>query len=374
MLLPFALAILSAEPAERGLIPYFARRYGVNCETCHALPPKLNAFGEDFRRGGYLAADLVPRRTIPLAIWASGRLDVLPDDPALTDRTSTYANRIELISGGRVAAPWLSYFVEWRALSLEPRGDGTLRDRSGRFEDLFVTAQTGPLAVTAGQFRQVDQVDVSLRLGLSEPVALSGSLPGTADPDPRRGSLRAFSPAGRSPAVRAAWTERVGRWQWTSSAAVPFPGELSLPLTEEARIEASNELEVAPKGVVLESFVRRGSTSYGAHAFYDHGGRYMVNGVATGGRAGAFWTAVAGVERRAEATHGRWSFEVEYAVHRLLALGARMENRGGDGAPPALLPYVAAHFPGGRYTIRLTAEQRVQGDRSATFLELGAVF
>lgn len=373
--LPIVLLGLSVTaPADRERIPYFARRYGVPCQTCHAIPPKLNAFGEDFRRRGYGGPGLASGRTVPLAVWASSRFDVLPGAPGVLDRTREYVNRIEFISGGRVVAPWLSYFVEWRALSYETRGDGTLRDRSGRFEDLFLMATADRLAVTVGQFRQVDQVDVSLRLGLSEPVVLAGSLAGAADADQRRQSLRAFSPAGRSPAVRAAWTQPMWGWQWTWSVAVPFPGEWSLPLTREARVEASNEMEWDPKGVVLESFVRRGVASYGAHAFYDHPGRYLLNAVATGNWSAVYWTGMLGLEKRSDAAHGRWSIEGEYVPHRLLAVGTRVENRGGDGAPPALFPFVVAHFPGTRYTVRLTAEQRVQGDRSATFVEVGAVF
>ena len=368
-----AFSALSATvPAEE--IPYFARRFGLDCSACHATPPRLNAFGEDFRRSGYQGPGLSPRATVPLALWVSGRFDALPTAPGQIDRTRSYVNRIEVISGGRLVAPWLSYFVEWRPLSLETRGDGTLKDRSGRFEDLFVTAATGGLAVTAGQFRQIDQVDVSLRLGLSEPLVLAASLPGEPDADGRLTSLRAFSPAGRSPAVRAAWTRPVGRWAWTASVGVPLVGEFSLPLTDEAGVEASNELALDPKGVVVESFVRRGPTSWGAHGFYDHGGRYLVNGVATGNRAQVYWTAIAGFERRDADTHARWSAEGEYVVSPLLAVGTRVENRAGDGAPPAVLPYLVAHFPGRRYTFRLSVEQRVQEGGGATFVELGAVF
>ena len=374
-LLPFMLLAVPDRPSEiAGAIPYFARRYGLTCNACHANPPKLNAFGEDFRRTGYQAAGLSPRATVPLALWVSGRFDALPEAPNQFDRTRSYVNRIEVVSGGRVVAPWLSYFVEWRPLSQETRGDGSLRDRSGRFEDLFLTASAGRLAITVGQFRQVDQVDVSLRLGLSEPVALAASLPGQPDGTARITSLRAFSPAGRSPTVRTAWTQPVGGWAWTSAVAVPFAGEFSLPLTDEARVEASNEFAWDPKGVVLESFVRRGSTSWGAHGFYDHAGRYLVNGVATGNRAGVYWTTIAGLERRGDSTHARWSVEGEYVASRVFALGARVENRGRDGAPPAALPYLVAHFPGTRFTVRLTVEHRVQGDRSATFVEMGAVF
>jgi hypothetical protein len=51
-----------------------------------------------------------------------------------------------------------------------------------------------------------------------------------------------------------------------------------------------------------------------------------------------------------------------------------VEDQGGDGVEHAIIPYLNAHFPGTRYTIRLTLERRLQRDRNATFLEVGTVF
>lgn len=118
-------------------------------------------------------------------------------------RRPGYLNRIEVISGGKLVAPWLSYFVEWRPVSEEARSDGTRQARSGRFEDLFVTAASRHAELTVGQFRQLAQVDVSRRLGLSEPLVLSASLADPRSGSPRERPLRAFAPAGRSPSVRA---------------------------------------------------------------------------------------------------------------------------------------------------------------------------
>ncbi|MGQ0714901.1 MAG: hypothetical protein ACT4PJ_14450 [Gemmatimonadaceae bacterium] len=58
-------------------------------------------------------------------------------------------------------------------------------------------------------------------------------------------------------------------------------------------------------------------------------------------------------------------------------LRGRRRTRGGpcrDGADVAYIPYVNAHFPGTRYTLRLTAERRLQRGRNATLLELGTLF
>ncbi|HUG40201.1 MAG TPA: hypothetical protein VMM12_06945 [Longimicrobiales bacterium] len=356
-------------------IPYFARLYGVSCSQCHVSPPKLNEFGEAFVAAGYDSPGLEEAgRTWPLAVWASGRMESLPAADPLAGDVVSYVNRIELISGGRVLAPWLSYFVEWRALSLESRPDGTERDRSGRFEDLFVTAGGDAFDVTLGQFRMLQQVDVSRRIGLSEPLVYAASLPGDGDGSARERSLRAFSPAGRSPAVRAALKRPAMGGTWTTSVVLPVPGELSIPLTDEARTEASNEVMGELKGVFLESFVRRGLASAGVHAFYDDADRYLVSGLVTGARDAGHWGAALGLDRVADVTRGRWSAEAEYFPRTFLALGGRIEDRAGDGASAAFLPYVNIHFPGTRFTIRFTLEQRFQRDRGATLFELGALF
>ena len=355
-------------------IPDFARKYGVACTQCHVAPPKLNAFGEAFVARGYEMPGLVSRRTWPFALWVSGRSESpLPPDAA--DNIKAYLNRVELISGGKVVAPWLSYFVEWRPVSQEARSNGTLRDRAGRFEDLFITATTRRAELVLGQFRQISQVDVSRRLGLSEPLLLSASLAGGGGGSARERSLRAFSPAGRSPAVRAAWNQPLdGGWRWTTSAGVPISGEFSIPLNDEARVEASNELELRPKGVVLESFVRRGLSSFGGHIFYDESDRYLAHALTTGSSGAFHWGAIAGAAKSGNPLTGRWSLEVEYLPYSYVGFGGRAEDRAGDGARTAVLPYVNAHFPGTRYTIRLTIERRLQRDRNATVVELGTVF
>lgn len=51
-------------------IPPFARKYGTSCETCHTVYPKLNAFGEAFRRRGFrfpgVDSDAVKQDAVPL--------------------------------------------------------------------------------------------------------------------------------------------------------------------------------------------------------------------------------------------------------------------------------------------------------------------
>jgi hypothetical protein len=370
-----AAALLSAAwPAVAEAIPYFARQYDVPCSQCHISPPKLNAYGEAFVARGYTMPGLTARRTVPLAVWLSGRSELRHGGGPTADDVLSYVNRLELISGGQLVKPWLTYFVEWRPVSFESRGDRTLRDRSGRFEDLFLVATRDRLAVTVGQFRQVQQVDVSRRIGLSEPLVLSAGLPGFGGGSARQQSLRGFSPSGRSPSIRAEWGAPAGLWTWTSAIAVPLPGELSLPLTREARVEASNEIEYRPKGVFLETYVRHRLTSFGAHAFYDHTERYLANALVTGSRGIAQWTVMAGGAEAGAGLRGRWSLEAEVFPRSWLGAGSRVESRAGDGAAAAVLPYINMHFPGTSYTFRLTLEQRIQRGRNATLLELGTIF
>jgi len=260
-------------------------------------------------------------------------------------------------------------------VSRERRSNGTVRDRSGRFEDLFVTASARSLDLTAGQFRQVSQVDVSRRLGINEPAALATGIAGPPGGSSRIVSLRSFSPSGRSPAVRLGFTHDFGdRLRWTTAASVPFPGEISIPINDSAKVEASNELEWRRKGFFGESYIRSGRASVGAHGFYDDSERYLLNGVSTLRTGQFYWTGIGGFDRVSDVTRGRWSLETEYIPHLYLGIGGRVEDRAADGAPVAFLPYVNFNFPSTKYIIRLTAERRVQRDRGATFFELGTVF
>lgn len=375
----FALALglsLNLAPSIVEATPQFARRYDIGCGHCHALPPKLNEFGERFLANGYEAPELTARRTVPLAAWVSGRAESRPVTGGERDEIGPFLNRVELISGGRLLRPWLSYFAEWRPVSQETRADGTLRDRSGRFEDLFVSvALPDGWDVTVGQFRQVSQVDVSRRLSLSEPLVLSASLAGTGGGSSRERALRGFSPSGRSPALRVGLRRPLaGDWSWITSLALPVPGELSIPLTSEAKEEASNEFELDLKGMVLESFVRRGLTSVGGHVFYDSAERYLAHALVTGSRERFHWMAMLGAARSGGVGRGRWSLEGEYLPSTRLGFGARLEDQAADGAEAALLPYVTWHLPRKFDRATATFEQRLQKDRNTSLLEIGILF
>ena len=128
-------------------IPAFARRYGTSCLTCHTVYPKLNPFGEAFRRNGFkfpgVDADFVKQDMIPLgqdaykamfpyAVWpaelpasaplafgANGQMVIHPDTHSGAGTADNYSvvslndlvAEAHLWAGGALTSH-ISYFAE----------------------------------------------------------------------------------------------------------------------------------------------------------------------------------------------------------------------------------------------------------------------
>ena len=360
-----------------GATPQFARKYQRDCSVCHLAPPVLNARGEAFVARGYrLGDDATPAisyRTLPLAIWST------MDYERRADTSRGFPSRVELISAGPIGRSRAVYFAEWRLLSQQIASGNTLLNRSGRFEDLFVTLPMGgsPFSVTVGQFRAMGQVDVSRRLSISEPQVFSASLPGQAATSSRVTSLRSFSPSGRQPAVRMLWQEQIPNRPgdgWTASGTVLFPGELTIPFTDAA----SFETEGKPKGVLLESYRRSGVSSIGGHVFLGDDRRLAmaVSAFDLGSRVIA--TVAGGLEVINGTTTSRYSVQGEMFLTRLLSAAARVEDRTGPARPVAGVLTLNLHLPFGQATfrqaIRLQIEQRLQTNDRRTLVSLSHVF
>lgn len=357
--------------------PLFARRYDVSCQTCHAMPPRLNAQGEEFVARGYRFPEpMRPSETVPAAFWMS----LLGQKQPGRDFLRGFPNRLEIIASDATDVLGISYFVEWRALSMELQSNGTFRDRSGRFEDLFVSANvTGNVAVTLGQFRLLSQVDVSRRLSVSEPFVFASGIAGKRASTPRLTSLRSFSPSGRSPTLRV--QHRVPLFSnnreadgWFTIVNVPMTGELSLPLTTESRRNASFEFEAAPKGIFVETFARSGLNSLGIHAFAGNNERMLAQLVGASGLSDLFLTAAFGVSRVQTRRFTNMMLEAEYIPTHFTAVAVRFEHQVGDGRKPAVIPYAVVHFPGTSYTLRLALEHRVQHGNDQTLIETSLIF
>lgn len=367
------ILLIIVSPSSGYGIPYFARKYEIQCSTCHVIPPKLNQFGKNFREDGYrLPKHFETHDTVPFAVWMTQRGELQHSK----DFEKAFPNRVEIIAAGPVGER-MSYFIEWRAVSLETDSEGNLVDRSGRFEDLeFEVEITDSVDIGIGQYRILNQIDDSLKLGVSTPVVIGTSIPGKEAGRDRKTELRAFSPAARSPAVRLTHHSFAGVNSADglfNTVTLVFPGEFSLPVTENARENASFEMGFNPKGVYFESFYRKGLSSVGANLFVDSGrSTGSILGVYNYGRF--FSTMGVGYGRAQGDTSFRFSWENEIVPLSFFSMGARIDHRSDIDDGTAFIPNVNLQWPLTTYTIRLVLEQRVQAGSHATIAELSLVF
>jgi hypothetical protein len=358
-------------------IPYFARKYGVTCQTCHIHPPKVNVIGERFATTGYDALEARPVRvTRPFALWVSGIAQNIPVD---SDFYKATPNRVELITAERISAINISYFIEWRILSREITATGAVIDRSGRFEDLFVMFDAlRNVQIWLGQFRALTQIDVSRRLSVSEPLVFSRSLSGSPAQSDRITSLRGFSLSGRSPSVRLMGifpdqSESINGWYGV--VTLPFTGEFSIPIGREARRNASFEFEGIPKGIFFEIYRRIGLSSLGLNYFAGSENRSYLGFVGVlnwkrylleGSIARAEWKG---------ASEWRVSTGIEYFPSSNGALGFRIDQRTDASLRPLYVPYISFHAPGTNWTVKVVLEGRLRdGQSPQTVGEISFIF
>ena len=360
-------------------VPYFARKYGMSCITCHVQVPKLNEYGEAFIARNYRLPNEEARptsATVPFAAWISGRYQKQNSKSV----EEAFLPKVELISGGPIRDTALSYFVEWRIVSRSVAAPDALKDRGGRFEDIFLNLSMGSHTFTVGQYRALRQVDVSRRLSASEPALFSTKLAGDETNNERLQSLRAFSPSGRSPSISYHLHTVSGDAPadgFFHAVTIPFGGEISLPLSPGAKENASFELEGKPKGVFLESFYRKGLNSMGVHAFIDDD-RWLFQGLGVVKISDVYITGGIGVDEVKNTNHTRLSLEGEYitAVSEWIrsAVGFRVEQVTNAGRDPAYTPYLLLTGPNTSYTFRLTARYRAQKDNNIFTVDLGTLF
>lgn len=369
--------ILSVQTTQA--VPYFARKYGMSCVTCHVQVPKLNEYGEAFIARNYRLPFDETRptsATVPFAVWISSRYE----KQTSKNVEEAFLPKVELISGGPIKDTALSYFVEWRIVSRSVAAPDVLKDRGGRFEDIFINLAIGSHTFTFGQYRALRQVDVSRRLSASEPALLSTKLAGDETNNKRLQSLRAFSPSGRSPSISYQLHTVSGDAPadgFFHAITIPFGGEISLPLSPEAKQNASFELEGKPKGVFLESFYRKGLNSMGVHAFIDDD-RWLLQGIGIVKIADVYITGGIGADEVNNTNHTRLSLEGEYItaisdrIHS--AVGFRVEQVTNAGRDPAYTPYLLLTGPNTSYTFRLTARYRAQKDNNVFTVDVGTIF
>jgi hypothetical protein len=98
IIIAFLCIMLSTESYS---IPSFSRKYKTSCATCHIAFPRLNAFGEAFRRNGYQfpdGTDLENTKEDPVSLGSEGNKNAWPDAiwPGSIPGTSPVAVILEL--------------------------------------------------------------------------------------------------------------------------------------------------------------------------------------------------------------------------------------------------------------------------------------
>ncbi len=348
----------------------------------------LSAEGLSFQATGYLppptalaSHKTLPEtrdKTIPMAAWITFRYEDQGSDGA----SDLFLPKVELISGGRIGKGW-SYFIEWRIVSESLNSDGTFNDRSGRFEDLFAEwrSDSNRNAVKLGQYRSLNQIDVSLRLSPSEPLLFKNGLSTGSDPDPRLDALDSFSPSARSPSIGYSYQSIKGERASDGLfhfVTVPFVGEFSIPLSQEASENASFELGEA-KGLYAETFFRRGLKSIGGNAFYGGDDAWLITVLGTWDWRGLVLTAGVGLDDEKDRDRReRGSVQGEYLMLQSKryrgAVGLRVEDVSDDGSHATYVPYAIVSAPTSRYTFLLQVEYKSRDGSDVFVADLSALF
>src|SRR6516225_9920223 len=75
------LIVIAGAAGRAYAVPAFARKYKTSCVTCHTIFPKLNPFGEQFRRNGYRfpGVDSDSVKAEPVALGTDEQKKQFPD-------------------------------------------------------------------------------------------------------------------------------------------------------------------------------------------------------------------------------------------------------------------------------------------------------
>lgn len=136
-------------------LPVFAHRYGYSCQQCHSTVPRLNDFGQYFRRNGF-RLPTGRNAVFPAAVKVNLAYSSAPDATGLP---KAVVDEIELLSGGSIGRS-ASYFVE--QYMIDGGRPGLPRDAWVQF-NLRRRAQensSGFIGVRTGQFGLPLPVDV----------------------------------------------------------------------------------------------------------------------------------------------------------------------------------------------------------------------
>lgn len=378
-----ALALVLCASSAQAL-PQFSRMYQTSCNTCHTVVPRLNLTGMDFLARGYRPAPGMRRKkhdTIPVGVWLSGR----SDDQISKGKSATYFNKAEILLADSVGSNF-NYLAEWRVQDLEAQSNGSLRDRSGRFEDAWMSWQlSNRFTFTLGQYRPLGQIESGRKVSISTPAIFDTSVSGEGSSERLR-AVDAFSPNTRSPGFTFTYQSIGGRANDLAmnglfhQVTVPFVGELSAPLNQNARHNASFEFESRIRGVVLETWYRHNYSSVGVHGFIDSN-RYLANVVGQTNRGDFYVTGGLGFSKsQGRAARMTTTLELEYLPtlpdgRFRPGAGLRIDNVSHSNAKPAFVPYLVLATPNTKgFTTLIQLEYFKQANHDRFRVDLSAMF
>lgn len=142
------LASISGLRAEA--IPAFARAYHMSCASCHAYYPRLNDFGEQFRRNGYQLpgksglVTIASQRTLPASVEINTSSERSGSDNG--NATTGY-----VLSGGTLAKD-ISFFFRYPAHTDTNISGAVPPERLQRADLLFSNVANTGLNVRGGRF------------------------------------------------------------------------------------------------------------------------------------------------------------------------------------------------------------------------------
>ena len=325
-------------------LPLFARQYGVDCNQCHSIAPRLNPFGLAFQAnhynwpGGKPPARKSGGKSVLPALPVSGLATFSGAENQTEGKSTADFHTLELFVANGFGVGRQSrggYFVD--ALAATREEDGRVGDLEKAFVSLPVVGRRGEGGLTVGQFIPMSyQWDPNNQLTETLPFALADEVDGFTFTDP-------------VPGLRAEYFNHHGQETADGNyltVGVPFEGRLAL--NRHARWGS-------PHGVFAHGFRRWGYSSVGLFAF-THAGNHLEGMIATHRlKKNLYLLGVGAIGHDDEGTTRRLAVEGEYVPSPRFALTADLESLGGHQNDLGGIAAVT-YYPFKRPYLRLTGE------------------
>lgn len=348
----FCVALETKPPPARAL-PTFSRQYGVPCNTCHSIAPKLNANGLAFQAnffnwpGGAPPSVGKGLNSVPLSGLVTSTWGNSQNAP-----TGAQFQALELFASGGFS-PYAGhgggYWVDYLAGENNGTRPGFL---DGAWVAIPLAGPKGQLAMRIGQFSPINyQWDGISTLMQTLPAALADSVDNIALISSTPGvSLEYFSNRGRKTA-NGLYVD----------AGMVMGGHITL--NQDTRL-------YAPQGAYVHAFQRKGLNTGGLFAYRDGTAtqeglivtRQMTPRLSLLG-IGAVGGDIGGNQQHLSA-------QADYVLSPALAFSGRYEYIRGvvhDQYPVATVTW----YPFSQHTLRLTGESVLDGgNRSNTVYAL----